>query len=113
MSVEVTHPDQVPSVLGRAFKEAATPPTGPPFVSLSANALDGETFLDAQPPSPARHRTAPDHTALEEAVRILAEAENPVMLVGDPVSESQAAGEAVQVAEALGCQGYTRPCTPA
>ena len=105
-SVEVTHPDQVPSVLGRAFKEAATPPTGPTFVSLSANALDGETFLDAQPPSPARHRTAPDHTALEEAVRVLAEAENPVMLVGDPVSESQAAGEAVQVAEALGARVY-------
>ncbi len=104
-SVEVTHPDQVPSVLGRAFKEAATPPTGPTFVSLSANALDGETGLDALPPT-ATHPAVPDRAALEDAVRTLAEAENPVMLVGDPVSESQAAGEAVQVAEALGARVY-------
>ena len=104
-SVEITHPDQVPSVLGRAFKEAGTPPTGPTFVSLSANALDGETSLDALPPT-ATHRAVPDRAALEEAVRVLAEAENPVMLVADPVSESQAADEAVQVAEALGARVY-------
>ena len=41
-SVEITHPEQYPSVLRRAFNEARTPPTGPVFISFSANSLDDE-----------------------------------------------------------------------
>ena len=36
-SAEVTHPEQVPSVIRRAFNEAKTPPTGPVYVAFSAN----------------------------------------------------------------------------
>ncbi len=39
-SVEVTHAEQVPSVMRRAFTVAKTPPTGPVHVGFSANALD-------------------------------------------------------------------------
>ena len=48
-SVEITHPDQYPNVLRRAFLEARTPPTGPVFVSFSANSLDDESDMDIYP----------------------------------------------------------------
>ena len=35
-SAEVTHPEQIPSVIRRAFTEAKTPPTGPVYVGFSA-----------------------------------------------------------------------------
>ena len=48
-TAEVTHPEQVPSVMRRAFQEAKTPPTGPTFVAFSANALDDEAEMDIVP----------------------------------------------------------------
>ena len=33
-STEITHAEQVPSVIRRAFQEAKTPPTGPTFISM-------------------------------------------------------------------------------
>ena len=105
-SVEVTDPEAVPIVLQRAFNEAKTPPTGPVFVSFAANALDGEADVDIVPSARGYHRGAPDDRAVEEAVRLLTEAENPVMLVGDRVSQSGATAAAVRVAELLGARVY-------
>lgn len=105
-SVEITHPEQIPSVFGRAFKEASTPPTGPVFVSFAANALDGETLEKVSPSNPGYHRIAPDLVAIGDATDLLAASENPVMLVGDLVGESQATNEAVQVADMLGARVY-------
>ncbi len=105
-SVEVTDPEAVPIVLQRAFNEAKTPPTGPAFVSFAANALDGEADVDIVPSARGYHRGAPDDRAVEEAVCLLTEAENPVMLVGDRVSQSGATAAAVRVAELLGARVY-------
>ena len=105
-SVEVTDPEAVPIVLQRAFNEAKTPPTGPAFVSFAANALDGEADVDIVPSARGYHRGAPDDRAVEEAVCLLTEAENPVMLVGDRVSQSGATAAAVRVAELIGARVY-------
>ena len=63
-SAEVTHPEQVPGVLRRAFNEAKTPPTGPTYVAFSANALDDEADVEIVPSPQGYFRTAPDSRAI-------------------------------------------------
>ncbi len=105
-SVEVTHPEQVPGVMRRAFNEARTPPAGPVFVGFSANALDGEADVDVQPLTRNYFRTAADPEAVEAAARVLAGASRPVMVVGDRLGQSRGAAEAVRLAELLGARVY-------
>ena len=71
-SVEVTHPEQVPGVMRRAFNEAKTPPTGPVYVGLSANALDDEAEVEILPSPTGYFRTGADVEAVDAAARILA-----------------------------------------
>lgn len=108
-SVEVTHPSQVASAMHRAFNESITPPTGPTYVGFSANALDGEADLEIVSRFPKYLRVAPDKQAVESAVRILSVSENPIMLIGDRVAQSEASTEAVRVAEMLGAKVYAYP----
>ena len=105
-SVEVTHPEQVPGVMRRAFKEAKTPPTGPVYVGFSANALDDEAKVEIVPSPQGYRRLRPDPAAVDEAAKVLAEAVNPVMLVGDGVAQSDGSAEAVRLAEVLGARVY-------
>lgn len=105
-SAEVTHPEQVPGVMRRAFNEAKTPPMGPTYVAFSANALDDEGEMDIVPSSKSYSRTGPDSRAVEDASAIFADALNPVMIVGDRVGQSGGSAEAVRVAELLGARVY-------
>jgi benzoylformate decarboxylase len=105
-SVEVTHPEQVPGVMRRAFNEAKTPPTGPTYVAFSANALDDEADVEIAPSPRGYFRTGPDRRAIEDASELLANASNPVMIVGDRVGQSQGMVEAVRLAELLGARVY-------
>lgn len=105
-TAEVTHADQVPYVMRRAFNEAKTPPTGPTFVAFSANALDGETDAEIVASPRGYHRIAPDRRAVEEAADIFAAASRPVMVVSDRVAQSGAGAEAVRLAEMLGAPVY-------
>ena len=105
-TAEVTHPDQVPFVMRRAFNEAKTPPTGPTFVAFSANALDDEGDVEIAP-SPAGYvRSAPEPEGVERAAELLGAASSPVMIVSDGVGESGGAEAAVRVAEMLGAPVY-------
>lgn len=45
-SVEVTHPEQIPSVIRRAFTIAQTAPTGPVYISFAANSLDDDGEME-------------------------------------------------------------------
>ena len=105
-SVEVTHPEQVPGVMRRAFNEARTPPTGPVYVGFSANALDDEAEVDVQPLARGYFRTAADVEAVDAAARVLAGASRPIMVVGDRLGKSDGTPEAVRLAEALGARVY-------
>lgn len=105
-SVEVTHPDQVPGALRRAFQEAKTAPTGPVFVGLAANALDGRTTSEVVPSGPAMLPPVPNPAALEQAAQLLARARNPLMVVGDRLSQSGGMEAAVELAETLGAGVY-------
>ena len=105
-SAEVTHPEQVPSVMRRAFNEAKTPPMGPVYVAFSANALDDEADVEIVPSHETYSRTAPDAVAIDDAASMLADAENPVLIVGDRVGQSGASAEAARLAETLGAKVY-------
>ncbi len=105
-SVEVTDPAQIPSVMRRAFTEAKTPPTGPVYVGFSANALDGEADMEIIPSASGYFRLSPDKRAVADASRLLADAERPVMVVGDRLAQSGGVAEAVRVAELIGARVY-------
>ena len=105
-SVEITHPDQYPSVLRRAFQEARTEPTGPIFVSFSGNSLDGTTDQAVFPSSRNIALPEPSGKAVREAANLLKSARSPVMLVGNRVGKYGAVGEAVCLAEQIGAAVY-------
>ncbi len=105
-SAEITHPEQYPSAIRRAFNEAASPPTGPVFLSLSANSLDDEADVDIFPSKRFSKSPNADPKDIEDAVALLASAENPIMLVGDRVMETGGTAAAVRVAEQLGASVY-------
>ena len=105
-SAEITHPEQYPSAIRRAFNEAASPPTGPVFLSLSANSLDDEADIDIVPSRRFTKSPNADPKDIEDAVELLARAENPILLVGDRVMETGGTAAAVRVAEQLGAAVY-------
>ena len=105
-SAEITHPEQYPSVIRRAFNEAASPPTGPVFVSLSANSLDDDAEVNLIPSNQFSKSPNADPADIEAATEILAGAKSPVMIVGDRVMETGGTAAAVRVAEQLGAQVY-------
>lgn len=110
-SVEMTHPEQAPSVMRRAFQEARTLPRGPVFVGLSANALDGEGEMEIATHGAIYPSVQPDLDAVDKAAERLASASNPVMLIGDRLAENRGQNPAVAVAERLGARVYTHGAT--
>jgi thiamine pyrophosphate-dependent acetolactate synthase large subunit-like protein len=88
----------------RGLKFAATPPCGPVFLSLPTNTLtqhakaqiwDGSKFN-----VPMRIR--PDKADVEKAARLLIEAKNPLLSVGDELTWCRAEKEVIELAELLG-----------
>ena len=106
-SAEVTHPEQVPGVMRRAFTEAQTPPTGPTYVSFAANALEDSAEMAIVPSSPVYYRTSPDSAGVEAAAALLAKASNPVIFTGDRLAQSGGTEAAVRLAELVGATVYT------
>ena len=88
----------------RALREATTPPTGPVYLSISAELLNREGLeaeigeaanYQIERPGPARPKT------VEAIARRLGEAKCPVIIFGDDVWREGAQAEAVALAERL------------
>ena len=105
-SGEATHPDQVFGLINRAFHEAATPPTGPTFISFSANALDEEGTYEFFSPSPITYGNRANKNAITDAVQTLKTAKNPAFVVGDRISQSSAWKEIVELSDLSGAAVY-------
>jgi benzoylformate decarboxylase len=105
-SEEVLDVDALPTMLRRAFRVAFTPPTGPVFLALPMDVLRAETDADPEPlgPIPTAGRGDPDQIA--HAADLLADADNPVLVVGDHVARAgrAAVDSAVAFAEAAGAR---------
>jgi len=108
-SVELTHPDQIPSVIRRAFNEANTHPRGPVYVGLTSNALDGEAEMNIIPSTQVYDAGGPDPDGIAQAADLLTGSERGIMLIGDRVGEADAVQEAVEIAELLGLPVYQAP----
>ena len=105
-SVEVTHPDQIPGVMRRAFQEARNSPSGPVFVGFSANALDGMAEIEVVPSGQPIFLPPPPQGELQAAAELLANAANPVMVVGDRLAQAEGMAAAVALAEQCGAGVY-------
>jgi benzoylformate decarboxylase len=105
-----TNPAAITVATTRALREATTPPTGPVYLSISAELLNREG-LEAQigeaaqyrieRPGPARRQT------IEAIARRLGEAQCPVLMFGDDVWREGAQAEAVALAETLEAPVFT------
>lgn len=88
-SAEVLDVSALPSMLRRAFRVAATPPTGPVFLALPYDVPTAET--EAAPESIGEIPTAGrgDARQIERAADLLADADNPAMVLGDGVARPE------------------------
>jgi acetolactate synthase-1/2/3 large subunit len=95
---------EIPGLVAEAWRRALTPPSGPVFLEIPVDVLAGETDvapateLDTTPSETA----LPPTDALDEAARLLAEAERPVIWAGGGVLRSGAWDELRALAERLG-----------
>ena len=105
-STEITHAEQVPSVIRRAFQEARTAPTGPTFVAMSANAFDDTADVDLIPSSETDISPSADPKLIEDICRLISGAQRPILIVGDRVLDTNGTSSAVAVAEAGGMRAY-------
>jgi benzoylformate decarboxylase len=103
---EVTHPDQIPILVRRAFHDCQTAPTGPVFLSLPMDIMEEMTAVDIGEVSTI------DRAAVAGSLDRLAEylAAIPpgklAIIAGDEISTSNAAAETVLLADALGAPVY-------
>ncbi|MBN4059372.1 thiamine pyrophosphate-binding protein [Dehalococcoides mccartyi] len=103
-SVEITHAEQVPSVVRRAFQEARTTPKGPVFIGMSANAFDDFAEIEIVPSTDVSEKSSADPKAIDEVIGLLATAEQPIMIIGDRLGDASA--DAVRLAETAGIPVY-------
>lgn len=105
-AVEVTRVEDLPRVIRRAAKVATAPPTGPVFISLPGDVLDGEAEVDRGARSRVDAVTRPSDAAVETLARRLLAAERPVLVAGTDVAACDAWPQAAALAELLGAPVY-------
>jgi acetolactate synthase-1/2/3 large subunit len=94
---------EIPELLAEAWRVSLTPPSGPVYLELPVDFLNGEadaprlTELDHSPPQDG----LPDETVLTEVLRVLGEAESPVVWAGAGVLRAAGWDELRLVAERL------------
>jgi len=88
----------------RALKFASTPPCGPVFLSLPTNTLEerAKTQIWERSKFDVPMHIRPDKDDVEKAARMLIEAQNPLISVGDEVTWCRGQKELIELAELLG-----------
>lgn len=106
---EVRSLEELPTILRRAFQDAATPPTGPVFVSLPMDVLDEVGEVTVPPASTLDRRVVA--SSLDELSELLLESapEGVAIVAGDEVAASGAVESLVSVAVTLGSVVYGSP----
>jgi benzoylformate decarboxylase len=105
-ATRVIHAGSLLRVLRRCLKIASTPPFGPVFLALPQDVLDQLNDEEVFPTVIPETRVVPEPGLIARCGALLAGARNPVLLVGDGVSHSQAHGELARLAETLGARVY-------
>ena len=105
-AVELTLPDQIPSVIRRAFNEANSHPKGPVYVGFTSNALEGMAEMNIVPSKQVYDAPRPSVEGIAQAASLLMDSSRPMLLVGDRLSDDGAVDEAVELAELMGLPVY-------
>ena len=105
-AVELSHADQIPSAIRRAFNEANSHPKGPVYVGFTSNALEGMAEMNIEPSRPVYDAPRPSEEGIARAASMLLDSSRPLMLVGDRLSDDDALDEAVEIAELMGLPVY-------
>jgi acetolactate synthase-1/2/3 large subunit/sulfoacetaldehyde acetyltransferase len=104
-AVQVTRADRIPELLHAALRAAMTGRRGPVFVEIPRDVLNDQTI---KAPAPGVHHYRPIHPqpphpdAIREAVRLLGEAQRPLLLVGGGATRAGANDLVVRLAEQHG-----------
>lgn len=108
MNTEVQDVEALPAVMRRAFRIALTPPTGPVFVSLPLDVLTAETTARPERLGPIPNAGRGDPDQIRWAADLLAEADEPILVVGDGVARGgcRAVDTARELAEAARARVY-------
>jgi len=94
----------IPETTRRGMKFAATSPCGPVFLSLPTNTLreEAKAAIWDQAKFDVPMRIRPDKDDIEKTARMLIEAKNPMLSVGDELTWCRAGKEVLELAELLG-----------
>jgi len=99
---EVTHPDQLPVALRRAFNDCVAAPSGSVFLSLPMNVMEGMTAVGIGERSTIdRASVAGSLETLSDTLAALTPGKI-ALIAGDEIYTSNASSETVLLAEALG-----------
>ncbi|HYC65929.1 MAG TPA: thiamine pyrophosphate-binding protein [Reyranellaceae bacterium] len=101
-ATEVNRLEDLPRILRRAAKVATTAPTGPVFISLPGDILNGEAAVDMGSVTRVDTTVRPSDAALEQLAKRILSAKKPVILAGHEIATSDAFAEAAALAETLG-----------
>lgn len=112
-AAEVTAIGALSTMLRRAFRVALTPPTGPVFLSLPMDVMLAETADRPERLGAIPNSGQGDPEQIAAAADLLAEASDPVLILGDHVARSGLASieAAVSLAETSGAAVYSEMIT--
>ena len=108
-SYEVRRADEAPVAMRRALKLAATPPTGPVFLSLPMDLMTQLVDDAAAPAADVDAAAQPSADAIARAAQWLAAAQRPLIIAGDGVARGRALDAVVAVAERVGARVHGEP----
>ena len=102
--------DKIPELVRRGIKFATTPPCGPVFLAFPTDTLREESKANIidQSKFAVQMRIRPDKDDIERVARLLLEAKNPLLTVGDDLTWCHAQKEAVDLAETARASGSWR-----
>ena len=94
----------IPEATRRALKFASTPPWGPVFLAIPEDALHASATAEVMDQSlfnvPMHVR--PDKADIEKTAKMLIEAKNPLLSIGDEITLCRGEAEVVELSELLG-----------
>jgi acetolactate synthase-1/2/3 large subunit/sulfoacetaldehyde acetyltransferase len=105
LALQVNKAERIPEMFHYAFRTALAGKRGPVLVDIPRDFLDHQT-IEWLGQAPASYRAVDsriegDAQAVQQAVRLLAEAQRPLLLAGGGIIDSEASDEAVALAEHL------------
>src|SRR5438874_10242929 len=113
-SVQATDPKRVPELVSIAVRQALGGRPGPVYLDMPGDILykqvdeDEVVYPDTDAAS-FRARPTGDPALIDDAVRLLAQAERPLILTGSGILWSEAEAELQQLVELFGVPFYTTP----